>query len=118
MIDHVHANHPFCCYYCDTTCTEFDNIIKQSVINHSLDVLKIKHLELNEKNGIYSYRSHNFNIIPRELDSTGKKIETDTPASTLRIHNVAVWLLFGQVPFLRENYVATTYFRYVICKSL
>ena len=40
------------------------------------------------------------------------------PASTLRIHNVAVWLLFGQVPFLRENYVATTYFRYVICKSL
>ena len=40
------------------------------------------------------------------------------PTSTLRIHNVAVWLLFGQVPFLRENYVATTYFRYVICKSL
>jgi hypothetical protein len=40
------------------------------------------------------------------------------PASTIRIHNVAVWLLFGQVPFLRENYVATTYFRYVICKSL
>ena len=33
------------------------------------------------------------------------------PASTLRIHNVAVWLLFGQVPFLRDNYVATTYFR-------
>ena len=40
------------------------------------------------------------------------------PASTLRIHYVAVWLLFGQVPFLRENYVATTYFRYVIWKSL
>ena len=40
------------------------------------------------------------------------------PASTLRIHNVAVWLLFGQVPVLRENYVATTYFRNVICKSL
>jgi hypothetical protein len=40
------------------------------------------------------------------------------PASTLRIHNVAVWLLFGQVPILRENYVATTYFRYVICGSL
>jgi hypothetical protein len=33
------------------------------------------------------------------------------PASTLRIHNVAVWLLFGQVPLLRENYVATTYFK-------
>jgi hypothetical protein len=30
VIDHVHANHPFCCYYCDTTCTEFDNIIKHS----------------------------------------------------------------------------------------
>ena len=29
--------------------TEFDNIIKHSVKNHSLDVLKIKHLELNEK---------------------------------------------------------------------
>jgi hypothetical protein len=28
------------------------------------------------------------------------------------------WLLFGQVPFLRKNYVATTYVRYVICKSL
>jgi hypothetical protein len=35
--------------YCDTTCTEFDNIIKHSVKNNSLDVLKIKHLELNEK---------------------------------------------------------------------
>jgi hypothetical protein len=44
--------------------------------------------------------------------------QSDYPASTLRIHNVAVWLLFGQVPFLRENYVATTYFRYVICKTL
>ena len=40
------------------------------------------------------------------------------PAGTLRIRNVAVWLLFGQVPFLRENYVATMYFRYVMCKSL
>jgi hypothetical protein len=70
VIDHVHANHPFCCYYCDTTCTEFDNIIKHSVTNHSLDVLKIKHLELNEQNGIYGYRTHNFNIIPRELDLT------------------------------------------------
>ena len=48
--------------------------------------------------------------IPLPIDSR--------PASTLRIHNVAVWMLFGQVPFLRENYVATTYFRYVICKSL
>jgi hypothetical protein len=37
----------------DTTCTEFDNVIKHSVKNHNLDVLKIKHLELNEKNGIY-----------------------------------------------------------------
>ena len=46
------------------------------------------------------------------------KCKRKYPASTLRIHNVAVWLLFGQVPFLRENYVATTYFRYVICKSL
>jgi uncharacterized protein (DUF1684 family) len=34
------ANHPFCCYYCDTTCTEFDNIIKHSVNNHSLEGLK------------------------------------------------------------------------------
>ena len=87
MIDHVHANHPFCCYYCDT-CTEFDNIIKHSVKNHSLDVLKIKHSELNEKNGIYGYRSHNFNIIPRELDSTGKKIETDTTLDSLKLHIV------------------------------
>ena len=69
VIDHVHANHPFCCYYCDTTCTEFDNIIKHSVKNHSLDVLQIKHLELNEKNGIYGYRSHNFNIIQMYLES-------------------------------------------------
>ena len=86
VIDHVHANHPFCCYYCDTPCTEFDNIIKHSVTNHSLDVLKIKHLELNEQNGIYGYRSHNFNIIPRELDLTGKKIETDTTLDALKIN--------------------------------
>jgi hypothetical protein len=33
-------------------------------------------------------------------------------------HYVFTTLQFGQVPFLRENYVATTYFRYVICKSL
>ena len=84
----VHANHPFCCYCCDTTCTEFDNIIKHSVKNHSLDVLKIKHLELSEKNGIYGYRSHNFNIIPRELDSTGKKIETNTSLDSLTLHIV------------------------------
>ena len=88
VIDHVLANHPFCYYYCDTTCTEFDNIIKHSVKNHSLDVLKIKHLELNEKNGIYSYRSHNFNIIPIELDSTGKKIETDSTLDAWKIHIV------------------------------
>ena len=56
--------------------------------NHSLDVLKIKHSELNEKNGIYGYRSHNFNIIPRELDSTGKKIETDTTLDSLKLHIV------------------------------
>jgi hypothetical protein len=69
----------------DTTCTEFDNIIKHSVKNHSLDVLKIKHLELSEKNGIYGYRNHNFNIIPRELDSTGKKIETNTTLDSLEL---------------------------------
>ena len=38
-----------------------------------------------KKNGIYGYRSHNFNIIPRELDSTGKKIETDTTLE-LKLH--------------------------------
>jgi hypothetical protein len=43
--------------------------------------------------------------------------KTINPASTLRIPNVAVWLLFGQVPFLRENYVATTYLKYVLCNS-
>ena len=69
-------------------CTEFDNIIKHSVNNHSLDVLKIKYVELNEKNGIYGYRRHNFNIIPRELDSTGKKIEIDTTLNALKIHIV------------------------------
>ena len=63
MIDHVHAKHPFCYYYCDN-------------------------LELNEKNGIYGYRSHNFNIIPREVDSTGKKIETDATLDALKIHIV------------------------------
>ena len=63
--------------------TEFDNIIKHSVKNHSLDVLKIKHLELSEKYGIYGYRSHNFNFIPRKIDSTGKKIETDTTLDSL-----------------------------------
>ena len=35
----------------------------------------------------------------------------DYPASTLRIHNVSVWLQFGQVHFLREHFVVTTYFR-------
>ena len=52
------------------------------------------------------------------LVAWGLSRTTNLPASTLRIHNVAVWLLFGQFPFLREHYVATTYFRYVICKSL
>ena len=36
---------------------------------------------------------------------------TAYPASTLRIHNVSGWLQFGQVNFLRENCVVTTYFR-------
>ena len=38
------------------------------------------------------------------MQKNGKSSEDRYPASTLRIHNVAVWLLFGQVPFLRENY--------------
>ena len=87
--------------------TEFDNIIKHSVKNHSLDVLKIKHLELNEKYGIYGYRSHNLNIIHRELDSTGKKIETDTTLDSLKLHIVldksikAQTLLLFQVLFIK-----------------
>jgi hypothetical protein len=36
----------------------------------------------------YGYRSHNFNIIPRELDSTGKKIETNTSLDSLKLHIV------------------------------
>jgi hypothetical protein len=64
----------------------------------------------------------NFSDILRKAmikpENDRKAEDVTYPASTLRIHNVAVWLLFGQVPFLRENYVATTYFRYVICKSL
>jgi hypothetical protein len=39
-------------------------------------------------NRIYGYRSHNFNIIPRELDSTGKKIETNTSLDSLKLHIV------------------------------
>jgi hypothetical protein len=31
---------------------------------------------------------HNFNIIPRELDSTGKKIETNTSLDSLKLHIV------------------------------
>ena len=41
-------------------------------------ILKIKHLELKEVNGQYCYRSHNFNIVPKELESVGRKIKTDT----------------------------------------
>ena len=35
----------------------------------------------------------------------------DYPASTSRINNVSLWLQFGQVNYLRENFVVTTYFR-------
>ena len=31
-------------------------------------------------------------------------------ASALRIHNVSVWLQYGQVHFLCEHFVVTTYF--------
>jgi hypothetical protein len=41
-----------------------------------------------EKMEYYGYSSHNFNIIPRELDSTGKKIETDTTLDSLKLHIV------------------------------
>jgi hypothetical protein len=41
-----------------------------------------------KKNGIYGYRSHNFNIIPIELDSTEKQIETDTTLDSLKLHIV------------------------------
>ena len=37
---------------------------------------------------MYGYRSHNVNIIPRELDSTGKKIETNTTLDSLKLHIV------------------------------
>jgi hypothetical protein len=45
-------------------------------------------LELSETNGIYGYRSHNFNIIPSELDSTGKKIEINTSLDSFKLHIV------------------------------
>lgn len=50
--------------------------------------LKDQAFRVKWKNGIYGYRSHNFNIIPRELDSTGKKIETDTTLDSLKLHIV------------------------------
>jgi hypothetical protein len=50
---------------------------------------------------------------------------TKTLKSTLsqRLANSVFWIRYQYVqitfdPFLREDYVATTYFRYVICKSL
>jgi hypothetical protein len=56
--------------------------------NSKMDGLHVhgQSLSDDDKNGIYGYRSHNFNIIPRELDSTGKKIETDTTLDALKIN--------------------------------
>ena len=67
--------------------------------------------------GIWQYRKSARKVWRYQRGGSRTSKQTDNimakgPASTLRIHNVAVWLLFGQVPFLRENYVATTYFRY------
>jgi hypothetical protein len=45
-------------------------------------------MELDLEDVFRGYRSHNFNIIPRELDSTGKKIETDTTLDSLKLHIV------------------------------
>ena len=51
IVDHLHKTHPFQCYYCKETYIEFDKIIQHSFAIHSKDILKIKHLELNEANG-------------------------------------------------------------------
>ena len=50
--------------------------------------LKDQAFRVKWKNGIYGYRSHNFNIIPRELDITGKKIETDTTIEFKTSHRI------------------------------
>jgi hypothetical protein len=78
----------------------------------------IQYLQVQVKTDFITYSSWMMRTLKVSMIPALATLAASDPASTLRIHNVAVWLLFGQVPFLRENYVATTYFRYVICKSL
>jgi hypothetical protein len=96
----------------------YDKWTNEKQIKSTLEYLEIQQNQIGTPHNILrSVKNRKYDIQKAEIKL---RLITDTyiPASTLRIHNVAVWLLFGQVPFLRANYVATTYFRYVICKSL
>jgi len=42
-------------------------------------------------------------LVVREKAISDCKLWCKYPVSTLRIHNVAVWLLFDQIHFLRAN---------------
>jgi hypothetical protein len=106
----IHSHH---CLYCDTTFPQFDDLIKHSRENHPYHCFK---MYSRSANGGEKGDPNRNPWLAKEMGHVkiaGPGFVNDVtastpPANTLRIHNVAVWLLFGQVPFLRENYVATT----------
>jgi hypothetical protein len=55
----------------------FTEAIRHSTSSHDPLVLEVRNLELNSSTGKIGYRSHNFNVIPKELKTAGQSIPTD-----------------------------------------
>jgi len=73
------------CYYCQTTFLNFTKAILHSTSSHDSLELKARSLELNSSIGNIDYRSHNFNVIPKEHKTAGQSIQADPSDDKLSI---------------------------------
>ena len=76
---------PFGCYYCQATFLNFTEANLHATSSHDSLVLKVRSLEFNSSTSKIGYRSHNFNVKPKELKSAGQSIQADPSDNKLFI---------------------------------
>lgn len=62
--------------------------IKHTTDTHEHLILKIKSLQLNSNTGKLGYRSHNFNITPKDVKAKSQTIKIEHSSSEISIHLV------------------------------
>lgn len=66
---------PYRCYYCSNGYGKFQEAISHTTEFHKTDLLKISTLELDIQDGKFGYRTHNFNLVPNNVEKKGQVIE-------------------------------------------